>query len=88
MRACGHTTTWGSGIGAAAPIKGLDWVQRLRRWFAPVTTGRTDEISASPYARWEGRRKEFRPPTSESAMEHVAVQGGLSWAIIIYDTSV
>lgn len=87
MRAYGHTTTWGLHVGTEGRVKGLDWLQRLRRWFASHPTSHGHKIPERVYASWDAKREQYRPPIAESAMELAAAQGGQSLAIIIYVAS-
>jgi hypothetical protein len=87
MRVHGHTPTWGVRVDVRAPAGGWDWLKRFRDWLLHAATRRRETLPPNGYARWNGRHGQFRPPTTESALEHAAAQGGQSWAVILYSSS-
>ena len=81
MRVHGESVVWGSHTG---PVGGLEWLQRLWQWLASHTTHRKHGIPGVLGVHWDGRPKSFRPPTTESALEHAAAHGGLSVSVDLY----
>ena len=83
MAAHGQTITWGSHAGRKAQNSG--WLQRLRQWFADRAASNGEVTSVAFYGSWDSKREKFRPSTAESALDHVAAQGGQSWSITIHN---
>ena len=83
MAAHGQTITWGAHAGKKTPS--ADWLQRLRQWFADRAARSGEATSVALSGSWDSKREKFRPPTAESALDHMAAQGGQSWPIAIHN---
>jgi hypothetical protein len=83
MATHGQTISWGSHAGRK--VQSVGWLQRLRQWFADRAAGNGKPTSIAMYGSWDSKREKFRSPTAESALDHVAAQGGRSWSITMYN---
>ena len=84
MRVHGQTAIWGSHVGTHRPVGSLDWLKRLRQWFASHITHRKHATPEPQSGRWDSRPRHFRPPTTESALEHAAVHSGPAVSLALY----
>lgn len=83
MRTHAHTTVWGSHVGMHRPSMGLDWVQRLRRWFASLRAEGRRETPVTFSGAWDARREALRPLRADSALDLAAAQGGPTTTMLL-----
>lgn len=76
MRTHAHTTVWGSYAGMHRPSTGLDWLQRLQRWFASHRAQRTRATPVTFSGSWDARSERLRPLRADSALDLATAQGG------------
>jgi hypothetical protein len=80
----GQTMTWGVGIGMKAPAGSSGWLRRLQSWVRYPTRRYRVTVPPVEYAYWDGRREQFRQPTTDAALDQAIAQLGPSWAIMLY----
>lgn len=83
MRTHAHTTVWGSHIGMHRPSAGVDWLQRLRRWFGSHKAEGKRETAVTCSGAWDARREAFRPLRADSALDLAAAQGGSTTTLLL-----
>jgi hypothetical protein len=66
MVAHGHTTTWGTHIGAGHTTQG--WYAQVKTWLA----GRHDAKRTALHASWDARHETVRPFRADAAIDMVA----------------
>jgi hypothetical protein len=87
MAAQGHIMTWGSHAGRHTGGMRWHWLQRIGQWLTGYTASNSRTSTTTVYGTWDGRREQMRPITSESALDHVAAQGGQSWSITMHSVA-
>ena len=87
MSAHGQTIVWGMHIGKSAQDVRGHWLQRIGQWLAGRSESHKAALRMTLYRVWDGRREQFRPEHTESALEHVAQRGGQSWLISMHSAA-
>jgi hypothetical protein len=87
MQANGHTTVWGTYIGAGRARRAKSWYQQLRDWWLAHRSARQEAKLASLRACWDGKRETVTPYRAEAAPEMAAAQHALSVSTMIYGLS-
>jgi hypothetical protein len=87
MAVHGETLTHRPRAAATVRADGVDWLQRLCRWFKGLTARDGHIPPVSPYGTWDPQRERFIPLRADAAVDLVATQHGLSWAARIYSSS-
>jgi hypothetical protein len=76
--------TWDVRIGTKARVGSSEWLRHLRNWLMHPTRRLRAMAPSVGYTHRAGRRAQFRPPTTEPALDYAAAQGGQLWAIMLY----
>jgi hypothetical protein len=88
MHANGHTTVWGTLIGAGRATDGQGWYQQLKAWWAAHKAARQEAKFAALTAHWDARRETIRPLHADAAVDMVASTHACSTTLALCDLSV
>ena len=72
MHAYGHTTVWGTHIGAGRATDSQSWYQQVKEWWAAHKAARQEANLARLRAQWDARHEAVRPFHAEQAIDMVA----------------
>jgi hypothetical protein len=72
MHANGHTTVWGTRIGAGRATDREGWYQQLKDWWVAHKAARHEARLATLRARWDAGREAVRPLRADAAIDMVA----------------
>ena len=87
MAAQGHTIIWGAPAGRHSGGMQWHWLQRIGQWLGGHIAGNGRTSTTTVYGTWDSRRERLRPITTGSALDHVAAQGGQTWAITMHSAA-
>jgi hypothetical protein len=85
MHAHGHTTVWGTHIGAGRAIDTKGWYQQLKEWWATQKAARHEARLATLNARWNARRETVRLQHADAAVDMVAPAHAFSTTTALCD---
>ncbi len=84
----GHTTVWGTPIGASRAGSGAGWYQQLRQWWETHKLTRRQAKLAVRDAYWDAQREAVRPMRADAAPEMVAAQHAISTVTMLYGLTI
>jgi hypothetical protein len=87
MRSHGHTTVWGTYIGAGRTRGSASCYQQLKEWWVAHKAVRRQAKLAALHACWDAEREAVRPLRADAAADMVAAQHALSVATMLYGLS-
>ena len=88
MHANGHTTVWGTHIGASRATDSQRWYQQVKDWWAAHKTALQEENLARLRAHWDARREAVRPLHADAAVDMVASTHAFSITTALCNLSV
>jgi hypothetical protein len=88
MRAHTQTIAQRPQVSVKVNVDGLDWFQRLQRWFKSLGRRSRTIEPVSPYGTWDAMHEQFHPMKADAAVDIVAAQHGISWTSRIYSASI
>jgi hypothetical protein len=88
MHAHGHTTVWGTHIGAGRATARQSWYQQVKEWWAAHKAARQEANLAHLRAQWDARREAVRPFHAEQAIDRVASTQAFSTTTALCNLSV
>jgi hypothetical protein len=84
MQSHGHTTVWGTDIGAGRAQDARGWYRQLKEWWQAHKAMRREAKLAALTACWDAKREALQPLKAEAAYEMVAAEHAFSTATTLY----
>jgi hypothetical protein len=79
-----HEHTWDSRVISGRPAAGLTWLQYLRQCLTVYRLQRKQALLIRLKADWHACHEQVRTPTTASALEDAADQGGPAMSMALY----
>jgi hypothetical protein len=87
MHTNGHTTVWGTHIGASCAKDAKSLYKQLKEWWQPHKAARHEAKLAALNARWDAKREAVTPCRAEAAPEMAVEHHALSIAMMLHGLS-
>jgi hypothetical protein len=87
MHTNGHTTVWGTHIGACCAKDAKSWYQQISEWWQAHKAARHEAKLAALSARWDAKREAVIRCRTEAAPEMAAQHHAISIAMMLHGLS-